>query len=571
MFSRARQVQLAILLPIGFLVARAIYAVLFGGARYGTLLMIDLPSISLAGPFSHISILGPIYLDGLVANLSTALPFAAFMLLTGLSVLLFRPKQLFALAKKTPAFSTLLSALAIGWMQLPAMIQAAGRIRRAAKLRRENPIRTLLPILETAIGTSLAIAQRMVLTRGNSNTSKSELQLTDVAIAQARLSSIDLRIRMGECLVVSGPTGSGKSSLLLAATGLAGQLGLSVTGVIDTPEAIGFVPQQAREQLFGPLVRDEISTSDDFGLAAKSDIPVHLLSEGEAIQVSILRELQKRPQLLILDEPLAGLDLAASGELIGLLANFLSQGGSLLISEHRPELLASISTSTAHLAAGELVSGNYAPVQIRSARKPALLAQDSVLTFQTSSIGFGQVVLVQEPSLEIRQSEIIAITGRNGVGKTSLLNAIASHSKDVAMIPELVGDFFVTTTLEEELARADKVAKAEPGFTRTNLESILGTIADLKTHPRDLSAGSQLALGIAMQLSHKPRILIVDEPARGFDPQTKAQVAATLECVRETGCAVVIATHDLDLVAQLDATVYQISNAELKRVAKVVA
>ena len=74
-----------------------------------------------------------------------------------------------------------------------------------------------------------------------------------------------------------------------------------------------------------------------------------------------------------------------------------------------------------------------------------------------------------------------------------------------------------------------------------------------------------------MQLSHKPRILIVDEPARGFDPQTKAQVAATLECVRETGCAVVIATHDLDLVAQLDATVYQISNAELKRVAKVVA
>lgn len=139
------------------------------------------------------------------------------------------------------------------------------------------------------------------------------------------------------------------------------------------------------------------------------------------------------------------------------------------------------------------------------------------------------------------------------------------------MVPELVSDFFVTTSLGAELARADRIAKVETGFTRANLESILGELPELDTHPRDLSAGTQLALGIAMQLSHKPRILLIDEPAKGFDPQTKAQVVATLECVRETGCAVVFATHDHYLIEQLGATVYEISNAQLIKVGQVLA
>lgn len=571
MFSRIRQVQLAILLPIGFLLARVIYAVLFGGAKSGEILLLDWPSFALAGPFAHISILGPVYLDGLLANLSTALPFALFMLVTGLSILFFKPKNLFELAKKVPAFSALLSALAIGWVQLPALIQATARINRATKLRKEKRVRALLPILETAIGTSLAIAQRMVLATNTQSSKETELKITDLAISQAGLQEITFALSSGECMVLSGPTGSGKSSLLLAATGMAGQLGLTLSGEIRTPHVIGYVPQQAREQLFGPLVKDEIAATNSFGLSSKMDLHVHLLSEGEAIQVSVVRELQKQPQLLILDEPFAGLDAEAAIELVELLSNYLSDGGALMVAEHRPELLAIISTRTAHLSGGKLVAGNWTPSQTESARKPALLTQDPVLSFEAPSIGYGEKTLIVEPKLEIKQSAVISITGRNAVGKTSLLNAIESRSKDVAMVPELVSDFFVTTSLGAELARADRIAKVEPGFTSANLESILGELPALETHPRDLSAGTQLALGIAMQLSHKPQILLIDEPAKGFDPQTKAQVVATLECVRETGCAVVFATHDHDLIEQLAATVYEISHGQLINVGQVMA
>jgi energy-coupling factor transport system ATP-binding protein len=274
---------------------------------------------------------------------------------------------------------------------------------------------------------------------------------------------------------------------------------------------------------------------------------------------------------LILDEPFAGLDDQASRELVSLLEEFLAGGGALLVAEHRPELLATITTSSLQILDGRLAPGNWSPEMVKPARKTALLPRDEVFRFEAESIGFEQQVLVDKPVLKIRQSEVIALTGANGVGKTSLLNAIEASSRDFVLVPELVSDFFVTTALEAELARADRIAKVDQGFTRANLAAILGFLPDLGTHPRDLSAGTQLALAIAMQMSHKPKILLIDEPTKGFDPQVKSQAIATLECVQETGCAVVFATHDRALIDQLATTVYEISNTELRQIGRVLA
>jgi energy-coupling factor transport system ATP-binding protein len=571
MFSRVRQIQLAILIPIGFLLVRAIYAFLFGGARNGEILLLDLPSIDLQGPFAHVSLLGPLYLDGLLRNISSALPFSFFMLVIGLAMVLVRPTHVFSLANKLPAFRSLLTALAIGWVQIPALLHAANRVGVAIRLRREKRIRALLPILETAIGTSLAIAQRLAIARRSDLSAASRLEMKEVSIVEADLSGINLEVGAGECLVLSGPTGSGKSSLLLAATGMASELGLNTAGKILVPGSIGFVSQQCREQLFGPLVSDEISSTKDFGLDLKISTPVHLLSEGEAIQVSVVRELQKQPQLLILDEPLAGLDAASTLELLGLLQNYLAGGGALLIAEHRPTGLAGIVTASYHIANGTLASGNWSPELAKVGRTLALAPSDEVFRFEAGSVGGVGHVLIQNPRLTISQSEAIAITGANGAGKTSLLTAMTAASKDIVLVPELVADFFVTTSLEAELERADQLARVEKGFTKASLVSILGFVPALQTHPRDLSAGTQLALAIAMQLSHKPKVLLIDEPTKGFDPQVKAQVIATLECVRETGCAVVFATHDQELIDQLATSVYEISGNQLREIGKVLA
>lgn len=571
MFTRRRQIQLALALSIGFVAVRMVYAIIFGGASVGSTLLLDLGSLQLSGPFAHITLFGQIYLEGLIANLSTALPFAMFIAVSGVVVTFVKPNQVFGAASKFPTFRPLLSAIALGWVQLPALLQAATRINRARKLRREKSIRTLIPILETAIETSLALAQRLALQRSKSSSSSGFLKLRNLSIAEAGLVDIDLTVNPGECLVVSGPTGSGKSSLLLVASGVGSQLGLTASGEIRTPENIGFVGQQARAQLFGPLVQDEITPTASFGLTAKLGTPVHLLSEGEAFQVSLIRELQKQPELLILDEPFAGLDSQSTQELVALLEDYLHSGGALLVAEHRPELLASLGAKTAHIADGKLLPGSFPADVIKTVRHIPLLTSDEVLAFETQSIGFAVQVLIVNPALRISQSEVVAITGLNGVGKTTLLNALASASTETVLVPEQVSDFFVTTSLGAELERSDRIAKVNRGFTQENLESILVGLPSLATHPRDLSAGTQLALAIAMQLSHKPKVLLIDEPARGFDPKTKAQVIATLECVRETGCAIVFASHDQELISTLATSTYQIADKQLRRVSEVMA
>jgi energy-coupling factor transport system ATP-binding protein len=316
---------------------------------------------------------------------------------------------------------------------------------------------------------------------------------------------------------------------------------------------------------------DEIEPTESFGLGELMHTRIHHLSEGQAIQVNLIRELQKQPGLLILDEPFAGLDEKSASELVNHLRDYMQAGGSLLVAEHRPELLGSIATQVYRLEDGKLLSGVAARDVVESKREDAYLTSDEVLTFTATSIGFEDRVLVDSLELRLRQSEAVAVTGENGVGKTSLLNAIAKSTSDVLLVPEQVADFFITTTLGAELDRADRIAQVVQGFTKANLESILGNLPPLDTHPRDLSAGTQLALAMAMQLSHKPKVLLIDEPARGFDVQTKSQVIATLECVRETGCAIVFASHDSELISKLANTVYRISNCQLKPVSGVMA
>ena len=114
-------------------------------------------------------------------------------------------------------------------------------------------------------------------------------------------------------------------------------------------------------------------------------------------------------------------------------------------------------------------------------------------------------------------------------------------------MPENFDDFFVTDSLSAELERADRLVGESTGFTKTTLESVLpGVDIDswLDVHPRDLSRGTRLALAIAMQLSHKPHALLVDEPFRGLDLRARELMVESLRCVAETGCAVLFASHE---------------------------
>ncbi|MEY3561028.1 MAG: hypothetical protein RL068_180 [Actinomycetota bacterium] len=561
---RLGQLKLAAFLAVGFVFVRLIYAIIFGGAAQGRDVLFEIPAMQLAGPFSHIQLFGPVTFEGLYQNLLLALPFAAVIFLTGVFGGLLTPGVIFAFARKFPRFRNLLTAIALGWVQLPALQTAIQRLNYAMTLRGERRYRLVIPVLETAIARALATAQRLVF-QSLKPADGETLSANGLCINPGQLGPIDLEIS-GGLTVITGATGSGKSTLLLALSGLGGELGLDLSGSVATPARIGFVPQNPRDSLWGPTVYDEIPNLVGFGLESKGSLAVATLSEGEAAQVAILREFAREPELLLLDEPFAGLDDTASIELLKLIELATKNGTAVIVVEHRPELLASLDPQYLMLDSGRLVPGIWKPQLSVGHRSPMLVGSDIVLDFKLEELKVGDKTLLLEPQLVLRQGQITALTGANGSGKTSFMNTLRTldSTQTVRMVPELFTDFFVTTSTSEELERADLIAHVEPGYTLQNLKAILGErLPKLDTHPRDLSAGIQLALAIAMQMSHRPQVLLIDEPVRGFDPLLRSQVAETLRCVQETGCSVVLATHDLRFVTGLSQQLFRIYGQRL--------
>ena len=82
------------------------------------------------------------------------------------------------------------------------------------------------------------------------------------------------------------------------------------------------------------------------------------------------------------------------------------------------------------------------------------------------------------------------------------------------------------------------------------MTAIAGELAPDR-HPRDLSEGQQLALALGIVLAPAPRLVLLDEPTRGLDYEAKRSLVAILEMLRAKGVAIVVATHDVELVAQV--------------------
>ena len=130
----------------------------------------------------------------------------------------------------------------------------------------------------------------------------------------------------------------------------------------------------------------------------------------------------------------------------------------------------------------------------------------------------------------------------------------AAARRLVGLVPQSPADLLYLDTVEAELAQAERDATADDRPAgRLSARSILDSIAPgiaADTHPRDLSAGQQLALVLAIQLTAAPAVVLLDEPTRGLDYQAKAALTGILEQLARAGHAVVVATHDVEFAAR---------------------
>lgn len=570
--KRSQKILLAGYLALGFIALRLVYGFLFSGL-WGSNVIFTVPQLRLSGPFSHVTLFGQVTSDGILRNLELALPFALTIFLFGILAAFVSSNTLIKLANRASSFKNLLVAIAISLSALPALFDAGRKVFAAIRLRGEKKSRLLVPILERSVelansmGLKLALEPTVIL-------EPKSLRVRALSIPDIGLGPIDFVVEPGQIMVLSGATGSGKSSVLEAIAGISSEYqNRVIRGSIDfglqaanpsISEIAGFLrylPQNPRELLWGFSAGELISRLPEplirgLGLADLKTLSTGDLSEGEALKLLLAENLALNPRLLLLDEPFAPLDSESRLQLTKTLTQLAALGVAILVVEHDPEHTAGLAAEHFHLADGLLVPGHHRPENPMLKRQLPVVGNDCVLSAELTDIGFGTPLLLA-PKLELRQGECVWLSGQNGSGKSTLLRSIAKGAgvkiegqesvTGLRLVPENFDDFFVTDGLQAELERADKIAGVPVGFTKTTLGSILPE-SDLDTwlgvHPRDLSRGTRLSLAIAMQLSHKPRVLLIDEPFRGLDTRAKIAMVESLRCVLETGCAILFASHE---------------------------
>ncbi|MFH8463337.1 ABC transporter ATP-binding protein [Streptomyces sp. NPDC017991] len=196
----------------------------------------------------------------------------------------------------------------------------------------------------------------------------------------------------------------------------------------------------------------------------------------------------------------------------------------------------------------------------------------------------GRTEVLHDVTLSVAPGETVALMGRNGAGKTTLLSALVGlvppsagsvrvgglqpHRtapgdliRHVGLVPQEPRDLLYADTVAGECAAADSDAGAGAGTCRALVSELLPGIED-DTHPRDLSEGQRLTLALAVVLTARPPLILLDEPTRGLDYAAKSRLVTLLRALAAEGHAIVLATHDVELAAELSHRVVILADGE---------
>lgn len=424
------------------------------------------------------------------------------------------------------------------------------------------------------------------------------LTFTYKHIDSPALKNVNLNLDGGKFVLLQGATGSGKSSLLKAINGLVPHFtggrftgsisidGRDVTGLQphDLAEAVAYVNQQPESAFATDTVEEELAFSLEqlgwpaaamdariqqltktFALEKLLKSPLSELSGGQQQRVAVASALAAGQKLLLLDEPTSALDSESAESLIRLLSDLTkNEGITVVIAEHRFErLLPFVDQRLMVESDGSVTSVT------QDADSPRPLPERCVSAFA------GEVILacgslekvyptgfaLSADDLALSTHQITGIVGENGSGKTTLLWAVLEEAwrqeVDVAMVPQNAQDLLFLGTVSEELAEADARSGPETKRASSYLEDLVGRI-DPHKHPRDLSAGQQLALVIAIQLSTGAKTIILDEPTRGLDSRARQALADCLNRLRDLGHSILIATHDRDFLENVSDRIFSV-------------
>ena len=331
------------------------------------------------------------------------------------------------------------------------------------------------------------------------------------------------------------------------------------------------------------------------GLEGLEQVPAANLSYGAQRLLEIGIPLAARPRVLLLDEPLVGLAAAERDRIAGLIRSLVPHMAILLV-EHDMDRVFQLADRITAMNEGRVIAeGSPAEVRanvelqrvylgdgaVRAAAariERAGVVAETIMAVDALNTFYGKSHVLHDVSFSVRESEVVALLGRNGAGKTSTFKSIMGLVRPatgrvllgaeridgkapehvarlgVGLVPQGRRLFSGLTVAENLALGALRSGGRSAGGVHWDLARVFEIFPRLRDRMQvkadRLSGGEQQMVAIARALSGRVRLLLLDEPFEGLSPAMVDEVFAAIERLRRQ-ISIVIIEHHLDLVLAL--------------------
>ena len=442
------------------------------------------------------------------------------------------------------------------------------------------------------------------------------------SLDDAILKNLNLKIRSGECVVLAGESGCGKTTISKLINGLIphyhsgtmegdvllGDCNTADMTLTEISKVVGSVFQNPRSQFFNIDTDSEIA----FGCENRGMEPAEILkrmerivkefhlehlvgrsifnlSGGEKQRIACASVAATDPEIFVLDEPSANLDLKTIADLTEIVARWKATGKNIVIVEHRIHYLRNIADRICYVKDGRIAE-EWTPAELEAkgaeyaaglglrcmnldqlgdgdmmchSRRLSSLDGDDRES-PTKSVTFSNITfsyhrkhpILDIDRLELPCGQITALIGNNGAGKSTLAQVLCglqgswlqkrkARKRGAYLIMQDVNhQLFTESVLEEILLGMD------PPNENVALEILEGL--NLKQfaeeHPMSLSGGQKQRVAIGSGVSSGRNVVVFDEPTSGLDYRQMLAVSATLKKLAEQGKTLLVITHDPEFI-----------------------
>ena len=449
-----------------------------------------------------------------------------------------------------------------------------------------------------------------------------------------QIKKISMEIDKGEIILLCGKSGSGKTTVTKLVNGLIPHfLEGSLSGYIyingkntsqmkiyEISEQVGSVFQNPKTQFFNLDSDSELI----FGLENKGEPPeeikkrvskavydlgiekllnrnVFKMSGGEKQLLAIASVYAMNPEIYVFDEPSANIDENGIEKIREVFIKLKTQGKTIIISEHRLYYLTDLLDRAIYLQEGEikyifsnseLISLNdelrrkmglrtFVKMNNEDFISPVEYSDTDDFTVSNLKYGYSKKSVLKSVNISAGKGDIIAVTGENGQGKTTLMKILCGLLKEQEGSVKYKGKLFkyksrrklcymVMQDVIHQLFSESVIEEFELSDSKTKTEEVEEILTKLELikfkdkYPLCLSGGQMQRLAVAVGILMNREIIIFDEPTSGLDYLNMLEISEIIKKFSK-GKIVFIVTHDTELIDNTCNKLLEISDGKVNK------